>query len=52
MVKNPLANAAVGSIPGSGIHPGEENDNPLQHSGLRNPRRARVHGAGKELDKT
>ena len=30
MVKNPFAIADVGSIPGSGIYPGEENDNPLQ----------------------
>ena len=26
-----------GSIPGSGISPGEENGNPLQHSCLENP---------------
>ena len=28
-----------GSIPGSGRSPGEGNDNPLQDSGLENPRR-------------
>ena len=53
MVKNPLANAGdlrgVGSIPGSGIFPGEGNGNPLQYSCLENPmdRRAwwaAVHG--------
>ena len=27
----------LGSIPGSGRSPGEENDNPLQYSGLENP---------------
>ena len=38
MVKNPLANAQdMGSIPGSGIPPREENGNPLQYSCLENP---------------
>ena len=41
MWKNPLANAGdirdVGSIPGSGICPGEGNSNPLQYSCLGNP---------------
>ena len=37
MVKNPPANAGdVGSIPGSGISPGEGNGNPLQYSCLGN----------------
>ena len=39
--ENPLANAGdirdAGSIPGSGISPGEENSNPLQCSCLGNP---------------
>ena len=42
----------VGSIPGSGRSPGEENDNPLQYSCLENPTdraawRAIVHGVTK-----
>ena len=38
VVKNPPATAGgIGSIPGSGRSPGEENDNPLQHSGLGDP---------------
>ena len=41
VVKNPPANAGdirdVGSIPGSGSSPGEENGNPLQYSCLENP---------------
>ena len=38
VVKNTPANAgSMGSIPGSGRSPGEENDNPLQYSGLGNP---------------
>ena len=42
MVKNPHANAAntadiCCSIPGSGRSPGEENNNLLQYSYLRNP---------------
>ena len=41
VVKNPSANAGdirdVGSIPGSGRSPGEENGNPLQYSCLERP---------------
>ena len=37
MVKNPPANADVGSIPGLGRCPGEKNSNPLQYSCLGNP---------------
>ena len=38
MIKNLPANVGdMGSIPGSGRFPGEENDNPLQHSCLENP---------------
>ena len=38
MVKNPLASAGgLGSIPGLGRSPGEENDNPFQYSSLGNP---------------
>ena len=41
VVKNPPANAGdirdVGSIPGSGSSPGEENGNTLQYSCLENP---------------
>ena len=41
MVKNPLAKAGdirdLGSIPGLGRYPGEENGNLLQYSGLENP---------------
>ena len=38
MVKNLTANAGdVGSIPGSGRSPGEENGNLLQYSCLENP---------------
>ena len=56
MVKNPPANAgdarAVGSIPGSGRHPGRRNGNPLQFSSLENSMdrgawRATVHGVAK-----
>ena len=52
VVKNPPANARdlrdVGSIPGSGRSPGEENGNPLQYSCLESPMdrgawRAAVH---------
>ena len=39
VVKNPPANAEnMGSIPGSGRSPGEENGNPLQYSCLGNPK--------------
>ena len=60
VVKNPPADAGdirdVGSIPGSGISPGEGNDNPLQYSCLENPVdrgfwRAAVHGVA-ESDTT
>ena len=41
VIKNPPANAGdvrdPGSIPGSGISPGEGNGNPLQYSCLENP---------------
>ena len=56
MVKNLPANAGdtrdVGSIPGSGRVPGEENGNPLQYSCLGNPMDrgawwATVHGVTK-----
>ena len=56
LVKNPPVNTGdprdVGSIPGSGISPGEGNGNPLQYSCLENPRdrgdwRATVHGVSK-----
>ena len=45
----------VGSIPGSGRCPGEENGNPLQYSYLGNPMDrgalwATVHGVAKESD--
>ena len=58
MVKNPPANAGdVDSIPGSGIYPGEGNDNILQYSCLENPMdrgtwRVTVHGVAKESDMT
>ena len=47
----------TGSIPGSGISPGEENGNPLQYSCLGNPMdrgawQATVHRDPKELDTT
>ena len=54
--KNPPANTGdMGSIPGLGRLPGEENGNPLQHSYLGNPMdrrvwRAAVHGVAKESD--
>ena len=53
VVKNPPASAgAVGSIPGSGRSPGEENGNPLQYSCLHNPMdrrawQATVHGVAR-----
>ena len=53
VVKTPPANAGdMGSIPGSGSSPGEENGNPLQYSCLGNPTdrgdwRAIVHGVAK-----
>ena len=55
-VKNPPANAGntrdMGSIPGSGIYPGQGNGNPLQCSCLENSMdrggwQARVHGLAK-----
>ena len=55
MVKNPPASAgAVGSIPGSGRSPGEENGNPLQYSCLGNPMDrgtggVTVHGVAKRV---
>ena len=58
VVKNPPANAGdVGSIPGLGRSPGEENGNPLQYSCLGNPMDrgawwAVVHGVTKELNMT
>ena len=54
--KNPPANTGdMGSIPGLGRSPGEENGNPLQYSYLGNPMdrrvwRAAVHGVAKEPD--
>ena len=47
----------VGSIPGPGSSPGEENGNPLQYSCLGNPTdrgawQATVHGVTKKLDLT
>ena len=56
MVKNPCANAGdAGSIPESGISPGEGNGYPLQYSCLEKPMdrgawRATVDGVAKELD--
>ena len=53
-VKNPPVSVGdVGSIPGLGISPGEENGNPLLYSCLGNPMdrgawQAIVHGAAKE----
>ena len=61
VVKNPLANAGdirdMGSIPVSGISPGEGNGNPLQYTCLENPADrgawwAIVHGGCKESDTT
>ena len=58
MVKNPPANAGdVGSIPGLGRSPGEENGNALQYSCLENSMDrgawwAIVHGVTEELDMT
>ena len=58
VVKNLPANATdIGSIPGSGISPGEGDGNPLQYSCLGNPTdggvwRATVHGIAKESDVT
>ena len=38
VIKNPPANTGnVGSVPGLGRSPGEENGNPLQYSYLGNP---------------
>ena len=56
MIKNSPANAEdVGSIPGLGRCPGEENGSPLQYSCLENSLdrgtwQAIVHGAAKESD--
>ena len=58
VIKNLPANTGdVGSIPGLGRSPGEENGNPLQYSYLGNPMdrgvwQATVHGVAKELDTT
>ena len=52
VVKNPHANADVGSVPGSGRSTGEGNGKPLQYSCLENTMnrgawRATVHGVTK-----
>ena len=52
VAKNQLANAEVGSIPGSGRSPGRGYDNLLQHSCLENPMdrgswQVTVHGIAK-----
>ena len=61
VVMSPPANAGdirdVGSIPGSGRSPGEENGTPLQYSCLGNPTdrgtwQATVHEVAKESDMT
>ena len=58
MIKNPPANAKeVGSIPGLGRSPEEENGNPFQYSHLGNPidrvaLPVTVHGVTKELNMT
>ena len=58
MLNNWLANAGdMGSMPGLGRFPREENSNPLQYSCLGNPMDrgdwwAIVHGVAKELDMT
>ena len=58
MVKNLPVNAEdEGSIPGSGIYPGEGNGNPLQYSCLENPMDrgawwVTVHEVAKESDTT
>ena len=58
MVKNLPANTGdMGSIPGLGRSPGEENGNPLQYSCLENSMdrgawRDIVHGVMKESDTT
>ena len=60
VIKNPPANAGdvrdPGSIPGSGISPGEGNGNPLQYSCLENPTdrgawQATVHSVKESLDR-
>ena len=58
VVKNPPASSGdIGSIPGSGGSPGEENGNPHQYSCLGNPTdrgawQATVHEVTKESDMT
>ena len=58
VIKNPPANLGyMGSIPGIGRSPGEENGNLLWYSCLENPMergawQATVHGVAKELDMT
>ena len=57
MVNSPANEGDVGYIPGSGISPGEGNDNPLQYSCLGNPMDrgawwATAHGIPEELDVT
>ena len=61
VVMSPLSNAGdirdVGSVPGSGRSPGEENGTPLQYSCLGNPTdrgtwQATVHEVAKESDMT
>ena len=53
LVKNPPANVGyLGSIPGLGRSPGEENSYPLQYSGLENSMDCIVHGDRKESDTT
>ena len=58
MVKSPLANTGdMGSIPGSGRFPGEENGTPFQYACLKNSMgnggwQAIIHGVTKSLDTT
>ena len=55
--KLPANAGGMGSIPGSGRSPGEENGNPVQYSCLGNPMdrrawQATVHAVTKQLDTT
>ena len=57
VVKNPPANAYVGSVSGSERSPGEGSGNPFQYSCLGNPMdrgawKATAHGVNKESDMT
>ena len=49
MIMNLSTNTDVGSIPGLGRYPGQENGNPIQYSCLRNPMNRRAWQAKQSM---